>query len=279
MSLVFQRGSTLLLDNGSVSRRFLVSSASLSQTYLEERRSIRTIHNNTQIEDTNTNSKGEVSIEFEVNLTSNDGLLFEWFGMPEATSKKYSIIPNQSLPSGFDLYLESNGATYKVTKVYPKNLSMKMDKEGPLRLAISATGANWEQVLTSPTPLTSQTSDNFIIGSLSGISLAGISLELSRSVSWINSKSVHDAVSGNIYTNKKMYSENYSVSGTITKYKRDDSLSHSLNGIVDFIYGDAMSVHLEPCKTLDRWSTDEVHRKMTDYMLLPTSTNSFIQFI
>lgn len=279
MSLVFQRGSTLVLEVGGVFRRFLVSSATINQTYQEERRSVRTIHNNTQIEDTSTNSKTNASLEFSLNLTKDDGILFQWFGMLESASKKYSIIPNRN-PLQANIYLETTTSLYKVDNVYPRTISLVMAKDGPIRVNVSATGSDWKEITYTNIPANTQMADSFFIGGISGINnLAGVTLELTRDITWVNTKTVHDAVSGNIYTNNKMYSENYSVSGTITKYKRDNSLSHSLDGLVNFTYANGFLVNLEPCKLLDRWSTDEVHRKMTDYMLLPNTTNSFIQFV
>jgi len=267
------------MDTGSVVRRFLISEASVSQTYQEERRSIRTIHNKNQIEDTFTNSKGEASVEFTVYLTKEDGVLLSWFGM--GTLEPYKFFPDPfKEPLPFDLYLVSNGALYKVSNVYCRTLSFNMSKSNPLSVSVSATGSNWEEVQSIPSVTESQESSLFKVGSISGIEdLAGISLELTRSIDWRNTKYLQNALEGEIYTPQKITSENYSISGTITKYKKDDSLSHSIEGLVEFTYGDLIEVRLEPCKLLDRWETGDVHRKMTDFMALPNLTNSFIHFI
>jgi hypothetical protein len=278
MAIVFQQGSTLLVDSGSAVRRFLISSASISQTYQEERRSVRTIHNKNQIEDTFTNSKGAASVEFTVYLTKEDGILFDWFGLDNSIAYEHTIAPSEE-PLPFDLYLISTGAYYKVSNVFPRTLSFDMSKSGPIAINVSATGSDWIEVGSIPTISSQQNPSDFTVSNILGINnLAGISLEFTRDINWRDTKYIQNTIEGEIYTPSKITSSNFSVAGTITKYKKDDILSHTTTGVVDFSYGNLMDVHLEPCKLLDRWQTGSVHRKMTDFMLLPTTTSSYIRF-
>lgn len=282
MNLVFQQGSTLVLTNGTTSRKLLVESATLSQTYLEESRSVRTLHSNNIIAETFTNSKSNTSIEFSFYLTNSEDLIFEWFGFSKQLSK-FILSPYGVLPAGFDIYLLSTGAVYKVSGVHATTFSFNMSKEGPIKLAVSAVGVDWTEVPSIPSfpSLSSQDSLGFNLSSitLEGYSnLAGITIEMTKDVSWLQDKSLHSVLSGNIYTSSKAICNDFAVSGSISNYKRDNIVSHSNNVDLRINYGDFMEIFLSPCRIFDRLDISEVHRKISDYKLLPSTTNSYIQF-
>lgn len=280
MNLVFHKGSTLVLTNGETSRELLVSDASLSQTYLEESRSVRTLHSPNHIKDTYTNSKSPVSVSLTFNLTPTDTLFLEWLGF-YLQSGRYYLDPFHELDTSFDLYLKRSGAIYKVTQVFATTASFGFNKTNTLQLIVDATASDWTEVTNITAPnLTVQSSNDFMYASLelTGYSyLAGFTLELTKSVSWINNKSVADAISSSIYTNKNAILDDIALGGSITNYKRDSSLTNVQDTSLEFKYGNLMTLYLSNVRTFDRWETSEVDKKITDYKVLPHSS-AYIQF-
>lgn len=282
-AIVFERGSTIVLTNGLTSRELLVGSVSVSQTFLEAEKSVKTLHNRNKVSRTFTNSKGPANIEFTCQLTSTDGLLLEWAGM-ELDSGKYFINPSAELPVDYDLYLKTKQTCYRMTNCSVVSISFDFSKARPLSVTFSSVASDWADIGATPvfSTLTVQNSVDFVSHSLSieGIpNIAGFTLEITKEILWQNDKSIHDIVSNNIYVPKKAYCTDISVSGSITTYKNSqDSPSYNNNaGSVLFNYGPALLINLDRCKILERWETGEVHKTIKDYKLLPATTNAFIQ--
>lgn len=282
MSLVFQQGSTLILTNGNTSRELLVSSASISQTFLEEERQVKTLHSMNQVVDTFTNSKSAASVEFSFHLTAGDELLLNWFGFSKSGSRyNIPLIVGAQPANNFDLYLKTTTSWYRVTNVIAQSIGFDLSKGQPLTVNVSATGANWTEVFVLNTPaLSTQNSSHFIHGSLEIVgqnNLAGLTFEITKSISWLNDKSVHDALSG-IYLPRRAIIEDLSIFGSITNYKRSPSLNQQKGVPLQFVYADSIVFNLDKVKLLDRWEVSEVHKIITDFKTLPTSTNIYIEF-
>lgn len=273
----------MVLTNGTTSRRLLVDSASISQTFLEESKSVSTIHNDNVIAHTFTNSKSNPSVEFSVYLTNKEDLLFNWFGFPKVADK-FFITPSKILPSNFDIYLLSSGSQYKVTGVHAMSISFNMGKDGPIKLTVNATGIDMEEIPSIPSfnGLTTQSSADFRFQSLELVGssyLGGFTLEITKDVAWRADKSLHSVLSGNIHTNTRAICNDLAISGSITNYKRDVGFSHTTSQNIQILYGDFMEVFLSPCRVFERLDLNsEVHRKISDYKLLPTTNNSYIKF-
>lgn len=280
MAYTFQQGSTLLLTDGVRGRELLISSLSVSQTFLEESRSVRTLHSPKVIEHTFSNSKSNVSLDFSCQLTSGDGILFEWLGFTKSLNT-YNITTTPELVA-MDVFVITNSSVYKISNTYITNLSLQMNKTGALSVQVNATGSNWtEQALPFTHAYTKQSSADFIHGFLNlagSTNLGGLTLEITRGVSWIQNNTVHNSLTNNIYTPDKALIDDMSISGTATFYKVDNSLDLSLDKVVDFTYGGVLRVYLDNCKELERWETNDIYRKQKDFKLLPSSTNAYIQF-
>lgn len=280
MAFTFQKGTTVIISNGTTSRELLVGSVSASQTYLEESRSVKTLHNPNNILDTYTNSKSPVSIEMECHLTRTDSLLLEWFGFVKV-SGKYHILPAGTVLPVLDVYVKANGTTYKVSSAYATTLSIRMDKSDPLSITVSATGSNMTTVASAPsTNLTRQTKTEFIHGSISvaGYSnVGGVTCEITKQITWTNDKTIH-AIMGGIHLSSRATCQDLAIGGSITNYKRDNSLGHTPITSIVIDYSGMFKLHFDKCKTLDRWDlTGHVHKKITDYKLLPISGNAYVQ--
>jgi hypothetical protein len=280
MSFVFQQGSTLLLTDGiTFGRELLITSLSMSQTYLEESVSVMTLHSPNMIQDTFSNSKSNVSVEFSIHLTPQDGIVFEWFGFPKVVDK-YMITPQAQLVA-MDLYLISGSTIYRANQAYATTLSLQLAKTAPLSIGVSATASNWTEVSALPAvPITKQNSQNFMHGFLDlgdSSKFGGITLELTRDITWLSNKTVHSVLSG-VYIPDTAVLQDLSISGTIAYYKIDDTLGQAYNVPIDITYNNNFKVYLDNCKYLERWETNEVHKKLRDFKLLPSSTNAYIQF-
>jgi hypothetical protein len=275
MPFVFQRGSTLVVSNEATSRQLLVASATISQTFQEDERSVKTLHSTRQISETFTNSKTPVSFDFSVHLTSYDSLLLRWFGFEYNRGESLVLPTVQSarLPSGYRVYLKTQTSWYEITKAVLTNISFDFSKSGPLLVTFTGVGSDWREVETIQAPmLTNQNSSDFLHGSLESTvfnRLAGVTLELSRDVSWRNDKSLHDLSS--IYRVRDAILGDVSVSGAITNYKTSPDLRYSKSSLIDFTYADTLEFYFDPCKLLDRWETGEVHKIITDYKAQPNA--------
>lgn len=280
MAFTFQQGTTVVITNGTTSRELLVGSISASQTYLEESRSVKTIHVPNNVQDTFTLSKSPVTFDMECHLTRTDSMLLEWFGFAK-TGGKYLILPAGTVLPVLDVYIKANGTIYKISSSYATSLSIRMDKTAPLSVAVSASGSNMVEVSSIPATTHSiQTRTEFIHGSISIDGLAhvgGVTCEITKDITWTNTKTIHTILSG-IYLSDKATCQDLAVGGSITNYKRDSSLGQTLGSSIVIRYEDLFELSFDKCKTLDRWDlSGSVHKKITDYKLLPSSGNAYIQ--
>lgn len=279
----FQKGSVLFLTDGvSVGRTFLITAMSISQTFLEESKSVNTIHQRNIVLDTFTNSKSPVSVEFGCHLTRSDGLLFEWLGFIPDGNGKYTVATNPSL-NKLDMYLITTTDKYKVSNAHLTTMSLQLSKSAPLTVELSAQGSTFEQVTDIPVIAGSsiQNSLEFAYGYLELVdspTFGGITVEITRGVSWLSDRTVHDALSPNYHVPTRAVVDDLSISGTIVYYKTDDSLDEAYDVPIDITYADDIQIYLDSCRYFERWETGEVYKKNRDFKLLPSSVNAYIQF-
>lgn len=278
MSLTFSKGSTVILHNGTTSRKLLVESITASQTFLEDSRTVKTIQVPNNIQDTSSNSKSTVSLELSCHLTTTDSMLLEWFGFVKS-GDKYLIQPAGTLVPVYTVYIVSGTTVYQVTNTYATSLSFRMDKERPLSVSISATGNNLIQIPSAPSPATTQVNSGFIYGNLEVVgysNIAGATCEISKTISWLNDKTIHAIMAGFYYANKAVCDE-LAIGGSLSFYKRDSSLNYEKEAPVEIRYNNMFRLSFDKCKLLDRWDlSSDIHRKITDYKLQPTSGDAHI---
>lgn len=286
MSLTFQSGTTVILSDGVTSRELLVSSCSVSQTYLEESRSVKTLHSLNNVSDTFSNSKSEVSVEFSTYLTKFDSLLLTWFGSSKSADR-YNLQHIGSAPNYLDIYIRANGSVYKVTKCVAASFVFSFDgRSGPLGIAVTAKGSDLSALASLPAlTITKQSYSDFITGGLtfSGLNtyIAGLTLEMNKSVSWVSDKTVHSVFSGGFYVPTNATLSEITIGGTLTRYKTNNTLpAYSTNFTVSLNYGGKFLINLSPCKMLSRWDTsDVVHKVMQDFKLLPNISTAYLEFL
>lgn len=281
MNLVFQQGSTLVIKAAGVSRELLISSASLSQTFLEEAQRVRTIHNNNAVARTYTNELSPVSLEFSCHLTKYDGLLLEWLGLVPDGSDKYLFSPLGILPQEYTIYLKRTGGVYKVANPVAQTISFSFNiRENALMLNVTAEGSLIEQSELPALPNhTIQSRTDFIHGALelAGYDhVGGFTLEYTKDIVWVGAKSIQEALSG-IYYPKVASVADLALGGTITNYKRDSNLLYTPNTVIDFLYGDTVRIKIPQARIFDRLETGEVDLKRQDFKAQPTS-QAYIQF-
>lgn len=286
MTMTFQAGTTVIVSNGTTSRELLVSSCTASQTFLEESRAVKTLHSLNNIEDTFSNSKSAVSLEFDMYLTPGDSIVLEWFGMSKS-SNRYTFSHLGSIPIGYSVYIKTASTLYEISNCILSSMIVKMDgRSSPLGLTISATGGNLAIIPSLPALTnTRQVASDFITGgvTVSGFNnaITGITLEAIKSISWVQNKTLHGVLSGSIYTPQNATIEDFSIGGTLTRYKLDDVLpAYSTSFAVTINYAGKFVISLTPCKRLSRWDTsDVVHKVMQDFKLLPNVGSAYMEFI
>lgn len=286
MALTFQAGTTVIITNGVTSRELLVSSCTASQTYLEESRSVKTLHSLNNIADTFSNSKSDVTLEMSLYLTKTDSLLLQWFGMSKSADR-YTLQHLGNDPVYLDVYIKASGGLYKISNCHVTNMVFSLDfRAGPLGLSISAKGSDLTTPATLPgMTLTKQSYSDFISGSISAMGfnshIAGLTLEFNKTTNWVEDKTIHSVLSGGFYVPTKATVSEITVGGTLTRYKTGNTLQeYSNNTSVSISYGGKFLINLSPCKVLSRWDTaSEIHKVMHDFKLLPNVGTAYVEFL
>jgi len=286
MALTFQAGTTVIVSNGLTSRQLLVSSCSVSQTFLEEARAVKTLHSQNNIADTFSNSKSNVSLNFDFYLTPGDSLVLEWFGMTRS-GNRYHFPLVGSVPTKYTVYVKTHTTIYQITDCILGNMVFGFEgRETALSVSASAQGGNLETIPALPLLVnTIQTRSEFLVGSLSAAGqstlIAGLTLEAAKTVEWVQSKTLHKVFSGNIYTHDSATVRDIAIGGTLTRYKDSDILpAYSKTSTISISYAGKVLIHLDPCLRLARWDTsDVVHKVMQDFKLLPSGSSAYLEFI
>lgn len=281
MSITFQQGTKLYIDNGTNRYEIAVSSATANQTYKETSRSVKTIHSPNVVADTFTTEKGAANLTFTCYIGSGEveGSILELFGFVLG-SGKYRLSTSNNILNTADIYIDAGNTVYKLDTCVGSNMSFKLSRKEILSVEVTATAVELIAGASMPSTgtlylqnLSSIYNDTIDISGFTDI--VGVSCELTRSIRWVSQKSIHDI--GSIYKPKTPMLESLAISGTITKNKKDNVASYSNSGVPVIIdYGDTFSIHLDACNTTDRWEMGATHKSITDYKLMPTATDTYI---
>jgi hypothetical protein len=281
MSITFQQGTKLYIDDGTNRYEIVVSSASANQTYKETSRSVKTIHTPNVVADTFTTEKGTANLTFSCYIGSGEveGSILDLFGFVLDTGK-YRLSTSNNILNTADIYIDAGNTVYKLDTCVGSNISFKLSRKEILSVEVTATAVELIAGATLPSTgtlylqnLSSFYNDTIDIAGFTGV--VGVSCELTRNVRWVSKKSIHDI--GSLYLPKAPILESLALSGTITKNKKDNVASYSNTGVPIVIdYGDTFSINLDACNTTDRWEMGSIHKSITDYKLLPTATDIYI---
>lgn len=283
MSFTFQQGTKVIIIDGTNRHEMQVSAATVSHTFIESKQAVKTLHRPNLVERTFIKEKGTASLSLSCHLTETEGYLFEWFGFSKV-SDKYLIKPlfdQTALSTGkevLDVYLDAGTTIYKVTGCIAQTLSFKLSRGSILSVDISAQGSDLTTVPSIPETGSLIPQGQPFNGTtvMSGYPLlGGITCEITRDVMWVGRPTLHTA---GIFTPNSPLLNGFSISGTITQYKVDDTKTYNESTTINIKYGVSFEINLDICNTTDRWEMGSVHTKKVDYKLLPTAVNSYIKF-
>ena len=209
---------------GTTKKQLDITSISFSQTFTEETRSVKTLHNqNNMFEGSVINTANPANFEITTNLLIEDASKIVFDRLTDTNS--------------FDLYISTESDVFKLEKCVITNGTINIERLRPLSLSISGQasklipGSSVPSGMTLRTASSSRTynlhSDLFV--SLSGTTitdhLVSLSIELQNDIQWIPYKTVNTA-SGTRYPTQ--YTVNGKVlAGNITRYLNDDTESAS----------------------------------------------------
>lgn len=287
MSFTFKKGSKLVIDDGLNRYQILVADFNFSETFIEKGYKQATLHNQLALDNrTFTNSKSNASFQFEMYLGMSktvENKVLEWYGFSSDGSFPISIA---SLGKRYDLYIIMDNATVLIDDSVLENLSFKLDPRGALSLSVSGSGTTTLMQGVSPPSngsLYSQTGfGNYpLLATIDNVpvnNLSGLTLELTKGVTWVNTETVHDALSNTLYIKDRITATNLSVSGSITKTKINSTEpSYYPDSRVLLQVGSYMTIDLQSCNITERVSTDSgVMTSIADYKLLDTLNSKII---
>jgi hypothetical protein len=209
---------------GTTKKQLDITSISFSQTFTEETRSVKTLHNqNNMFEGSVINTANPANFEITTNLLIEDASKIVFDRLTDTNS--------------FDLYISTESDVFKLEKCVITNGTINIERLRPLSLSISGQaskllpGSSVPSGMTLRTASSSRTynlhSDLFV--SLSGTTitdhLVSLSIELQNDIQWIPYKTVNTAA-GTRYPTQ--YTVNGKVlAGNITRYLNDDTESAS----------------------------------------------------
>jgi hypothetical protein len=273
---------------GTTKKQLDITSISFSQTFTEETRSVKTLHNqNNMFEGSVINTANPANFEITTNLLIEDASKIVFDRLTDTNS--------------FDLYISTESDVFKLEKCVITNGTINIERLRPLSLSISGQaskllpGSSVPSGMTLRTASSSRTynlhSDLFV--SLSGTTitdhLVSLSIELQNDIQWIPYKTVNTAA-GTRYPTQ--YTVNGKVlAGNITRYLNDDTESASQS------YGTNQSLRIKAgtnigglfkgidfnsnnCSLTQRIQTGAVFTKSSDWRMVqnPASVSGVLTY-
>ena len=284
----FLKEAKVYIVYGTTKKQLDISSVSFSQTFTEETRSVKTLHNqNNMFEGSVINTANPANFEITTNLLIEDASKIVFDRLTDTNS--------------FDLYISTESDVFKLENCVITNGTINIERLRPLSLSISGQasklipGSSVPSGMTLRTASSSRTynlhSDLFV--SLSGTTitdhLVSLSIELQNDIQWIPYKTVNTA-SGTRYPTQ--YTVNGKIlAGNITRYLNDDTKSASQS------YGTNQSLRIKAgtnigglfkgidfnsnnCSLTQRIETGTVFTKNTDWRMVqnPASVSGVLTY-
>lgn len=283
----FKIGTKLTIELDDKLYEFVVRSASASQTFLEEERSVSTIHQRQTTTESFSVQKSPVNLNFEIYLSRTgtvESSVFSWFGFSK-TNGKHIIRTTDNAAKQATIYIQPGGGTmYRLKGCVGENISFTMSHKELLGISVTATGEDMDIVNSIPShPLVSQDILKGFYRSYPAITnyernLASVSLELTRSIQWTKPRTTHDI--GTIFTVGDPIIDSLAIAGSINQYRVSEDLpEYTSNETINIKYG-VFEVNLQACSTMQRWDTgSDLHMMITDFKLLPSNNEqTYIKF-
>jgi len=290
MGIVFKQGSVLYIATETRKYQLLVGDVSASQTFIGNTQKVKTIQNKQLIDRTFVTEKGKASLNFTafVGRSSPDTAIAEWFDLEKNFHRNYELTSNTEIPSTRDIYIQQGTTVYKLPKMCGATLSFTISHSEVMAVSISAIGPDLVDIssdagaMSTFNALTEEVQDvsEFHVESVRVTdydNILGVTAEITREISWLNQKSLFDL--GTIYKVTNPVITSMSISGSITQTKlNNNNNTYTPSSVVEIKYGNNFKIKMNGCSLTERFDLGDFHRVVTDYALLPNTTNSLIQF-
>lgn len=220
----FLKEAKVYIVYGTTKKQLDISSVSFSQTFTEETRSVKTLHNqNNMFEGSVINTANPANFELRTNLLIEDASKIVFDRLTDTNS--------------FDLYISTESDVFKLEKCVITNGTINIERLRPLSLSISGQASKLIPGSSVPSGMTLRTASSSrtynlnkdLFVSLSGADisdhLVSVSMELQNEIKWIPYKTVQTA-SGTRYPTQYTV-ETKVLSGNITRYLNDSTESNS----------------------------------------------------
>jgi hypothetical protein len=220
----FLKEAKVYIVYGTTKKQLDISSVSFSQTFTEETRSVKTLHNqNNMFEGSVINTANPANFEITTNLLIEDASKILFDRLTDTNS--------------FDLYISTESDVFYLEKCVITNGTINIERLRPLSLSISGQASKLIPGSSVPSGMTLRTAsssrtynlnkDLFVSLGSSNISdhLVSVSMELQNEIQWIPYKTVNTAAG-------TRYPTQYTVkgkvlAGNIRRYLNDDTESAS----------------------------------------------------
>ena len=220
----FLKEAKVYIVYGTTKKQLDISSVSFSQTFTEETRSVKTLHNqNNMFEGSVINTANPANFELRTNLLIEDASKIVFDRLTDTNS--------------FDLYISTESDVFKLEKCVITNGTINIERLRPLSLSISGEASKLIPGSSVPSGMTLRTASSSrtynlnkdLFVSLSGTDisdhLVAVSIELQNDIQWIPYKTVQTAA-GTRYPTQYTVSKRV-LAGNIRRYLNDDTESNS----------------------------------------------------
>ena len=220
----FLKEAKVYIVYGTTKKQLDISSVSFSQTFTEETRSVKTLHNqNNMFEGSVINTANPANFELRTNLLIEDASKIVFDRLTDTNS--------------FDLYISTESDVFKLEKCVITNGTINIERLRPLSLSISGQASKLIPGSSVPSGMTLRTAsssrtynlnkDLFVSLGSANISdhLVAVSIELQNDIQWIPYKTVQTAA-GTRYPTQYTVSKRV-LAGNIRRYLNDDTESNS----------------------------------------------------
>lgn len=272
----FLKEAKVYIVYGTTKKQLDISSVSFSQTFTEETRSVKTLHNqNNMFEGSVINTANPANFELRTNLLIEDASKIVFDRLTDTNS--------------FDLYISTESDVFKLEKCVITNGTINIERLRPLSLSISGQASKLIPSSSVPSGMTLRTTSSSrtynlnkdLFVSLGGASisdhLVSVSIELQNDVKWIPYKTVNTA-SGTRYPTQYTIDKKV-LAGNIRRYLNDDtesaSQSYGLNQSLRIKAGTnigglfkGIDFNSNNCSLTQRIQTGTVFMKNTDWRMV-----------
>ena len=284
----FLKEAKVYIVYGTTKKQLDISSVSFSQTFTEETRSVKTLHNqNNMFEGSVINTANPANFELRTNLLIEDASKIVFDRLTDTNS--------------FDLYISTESDVFKLEKCVITNGTINIERLRPLSLSISGQASKLIPSSSVPSGMTLRTTSSSrtynlnkdLFVSLGGASisdhLVSVSIELQNEVKWIPYKTVNTA-SGTRYPTQYTIDKKV-LAGNIRRYLNDDtesaSQSYGLNQSLRIKAGTnigglfkGIDFNSNNCSITQRIQTGTVFMKNTDWRMVqnPSSISGVLTY-